>query len=106
MDENKDHSEFKIRELRNANVKFSIARNGEYFSTISVWSGDSRASKERKINLTIAQGKFLYYLPFPDAEPQSIEQIMKKGEIDPMHTSEITDIVHELDTLKVLEKIY
>lgn len=102
---NNTHSDFKIREIKNANAKFSLARNGEYFSTITVWLGEGRTAKERKISLTNAQGQFLYYLPFPDAKPLTIDQIMAKGEISKMNKSEIIDIVHELEKLHVLEKI-
>ena len=99
-----NQSEYKIRESKIADAKFSIARNGEYFSAVSIWSNDGRGSKERKINLTLAQGKFLYYLPFPDAKPLGIDEIMNKGEIEQLHKSEIIDIVDELHQMNVIEK--
>lgn len=102
---NENQSEFKIREIKKAGAKFSIARNGEYFSAVTAWIGEGRTVKERKISLTIAQGQFLYYLPFPDAEPLQIDEIMKKGNIDAVNRSEILDIVNELVDLKVVEKI-
>ena len=98
-------SEFEIREMRNSGAKFSVARNGEYFSTVSIWIGEGRDGKERKINLTIAQGQFLYYLPFPDAQALTVDKILKKGNIDDSHKSEILDIINELFDLKVIEKI-
>ena len=98
-------SDYKIREARNAQVKYATARNGEYFSTISIWAGKGRMTKERKISLTTAQGRFLFFLPFPDAEPMNIDQIMKEGEIDQMNKAEIIDIVEELHQLNVIQKI-
>ena len=102
---NDNKSEFKIREVKRTEAKFSVARNGEYFSAVTIWIGEGRAVKERKISLTIAQGQFLYYLPFPDAEPMQIDEIMKKGKIDEANRPEILDIVNELVDLKVIEKI-
>lgn len=97
-------SDFKIKEARDTGAKFSMARNGEYFSTITLWIGEGRTSKERKINLTSAQGQFLYYLPFPDALSMSIDEIMGKANIGEINRSEIVDLVNELHELKVIEK--
>ena len=102
---NEHHSEFKIREIKKTGAKFSVARNGEYFSAVTIWIGEGRAVKERKISLTSAQGQFLYYLPFPDAEPMQIDKIMRKGKIDEANRPEILDIVNELFDLKVVDKI-
>ena len=102
---NDNKSEFKIREIKKTGAKFSVARSGEYFSSVTIWIGEGRAVKERKISLTVAQGQFLYYLPFPDAEPLQIDEIMKKGKIDEVNRPEILDIVNELFEMKVIEKI-
>ena len=93
----------KIRESKNAGARFSIARNNQYFSSVAIWIGEGRQQKERKISLTISQGKFLYNLPFPSAETQSISEIMKKSEIDQEHASEILDIVDVLLEYGVIE---
>ncbi len=93
----------KIREKKNAGARFSIARNNQYFSSVAIWIGEGRQQKERKISLTIAQGKFLYNLPFPSAETRSISELMKKAEIDQEHASEILDIVNVLIEYKVVE---
>ena len=101
-----DHkSEYKIREMKNSGAKFSIARNGEYFSTLTIWIGDGRDVKERKINLTIPQGRFLYYLPFPDTDPLSIDEIMQKADNKEKDKSEIINIINELLELKIIEKV-
>ena len=96
---------FRIRERKNSGAKFSVARNGKCFSSISVWIGDGRSGKERKINLTEAQGTFLFNLPFPDALPLSVDEILIKAEIDLSQKPEILDIVNELVELSVIEKI-
>ena len=103
---NSNPSEFKIIEVKNAGAKFSMARNGEYFSTVTVWIGEGRSSKERKINLTTAQGQFLYHLPFPDAKALSLEEIMEKANLNQMNKNEILDLVNELHELRVIEKIF
>ena len=96
---------FKIREKSNSRARFTTSRNGSYFSAITVWSGKGRAQKERRISLTKAQGAFLYHLPFPDAGAKTIEQLMKKADINAIHQKEIEDIVEELSILEVIKKI-
>ncbi len=98
-------SEYKIREVKNSGAKFSIARNGDYFSTVSLWIGEERKTKERKINLSIPQGKFLYHLPFPDGKALNLDEILQKGNLDETHKSEIIDIINELHELNIIEKI-
>ena len=95
----------KIREKKNAGVRFSMARNGQYFSNVAIWVGKGRERTEKKINLTIAQGKFLYNLPFPDGEYLSLEEIRVKAGIESGHMPEIRDLVEELIQYKVIEVI-
>ncbi|MCU0370071.1 MAG: hypothetical protein MUC31_01540 [Bacteroidales bacterium] len=93
-----------IREMKDAGARFTTARSDQYISNIAIWSGKGRERTERKINLSIPQGKFLYHLPFPTAEFQSIASIMKKAGVDPSNTSEILDIVTALIELGVIEE--
>ena len=51
-----DEAEYAIREKKNSGAKFTVARSGKLFSSVSIWKGDGRGGKERKINLTEAQG--------------------------------------------------
>ncbi|QIA07068.1 HVO_A0114 family putative DNA-binding protein [Draconibacterium halophilum] len=95
----------KIREKRNAGVRFSLARNGQYFSNLAIWVGKGRERSEKKINLTTAQGKFLYNLPFPDGEHLSLEEIRVKAGVEPEHMPEIKDLVEDLIQYKVIEVI-
>ena len=93
----------RIRERKNAGVRFSMARNGQYFSTVVIWAGKGRERSEKKINLTNAQGKFLYNLPFPDGEHLSLEEIRVKAGVEPEQMPEIKDLVEELIHYKVIE---
>jgi predicted transcriptional regulator len=96
-----DHS--KIREKKNAGVRFSLARNGQYFSSLAIWVGKGRQRSEKKINLTTAQGKFLYNLPFPDGEHLTLDEIRVKAGIEDDDMPEIKDLVEELIQYKVIE---
>ena len=88
--------ENKIREKKNAGALFSTASSNSFISAITVFIGEGRKRKERKINLTASQGKFLYHLPFPNAAFQTIKEIIDKAGIDNSFTSEILDIVNVL----------
>ena len=106
FDENQPQGQLscKIREHPDAGARFSVSRDGKYISSVSIWIGQGRERKERKISLSLPQGKFLFYLPFPSAEPESVAEIMKKAGVDGTHTSEILDIVLALVEFGVIEK--
>ncbi|MCD6377185.1 MAG: hypothetical protein J7L94_16810 [Caldisericaceae bacterium] len=93
----------KIRERKNANAVFTVARSGDYISSVTIFIGEGRKKKERKISLTKAQGKFLYHLPFPTAQPLTIKEIMQQAGIESEHQMEILDIVEVLDENNVIE---
>ncbi|UCC41279.1 MAG: hypothetical protein JSV96_07610 [Candidatus Aminicenantes bacterium] len=92
-----------IRESKNAGARFTTARYDPYFSSVVIWIGEGRDRKERKINLTIPQGKFLFQLPFPTAEFLTIAEIMQKTGVDKVHSPEILDIVELLEKYGVIE---
>lgn len=92
----------RIREQGNTGVNFSLARGGEYISHVSFWTGEGRDRKEHKISLTTPQGKFLYHLPFPNADFLSIVDIMRKAEVDDAYTPEILDIVDLLVKYEII----
>ena len=94
----------RIREKVNARARFTVSRNNQYISNVYIWLGEGRNRKERKLNLSIPQGKFLYHLPFPSAEPNSIIGIMEGAGVDGSHVSEILDIVDELLQYQVVEQ--
>lgn len=93
----------KIRERSNAGVRFSTSRDGQYISHVAIWVGKGRDRKERRINMSIPQGKFLFHLPFPSAEPMGINDIMHKAGVEETNRSEVEDIVKVLIEYNVIE---
>jgi len=93
----------KIREKKNIGARFTTSRSNDYISNVVIWTGEGRNRTERKINLSMPQGKFLFHLPFPTAEPLSISEIMKNAEIDEVNIPEILDIVNVLIKFGVIE---
>jgi predicted transcriptional regulator len=93
----------KIREKRNAGVKFTTSRSNDYISSVTIWTGEGRNRTERKINLSIPQGRFLFHLPFPNADYLNIREIIKKARTDGTNIPEIIDIVNVLIEFGVIE---
>jgi len=93
----------KIREKKNTGILFATSANHPFISAVTVFSGEGRERKERRINLTTSQGKFLYYLPFPNAAFQTIRGIIIKTGVDESCLSEILDIVDVLKDFNVIE---
>jgi DNA-binding MarR family transcriptional regulator len=94
----------RIRESSRTSSRFTVSRDGQHISNVVIWIGTGRDRTERKINLSTPQGRFLFYLPFPTAEPLSISAIIKKADIDGNDTGEIMDIVNDLANLGVIER--
>ena len=92
-----------VREVKNDGANFAISRSGDSFSSITVWEGDGRERKVKNISLTTPQGKFLFHLPFPQARPLSIADVMEKAGVELDYSTEIQDIVDELVRLGVIE---
>ncbi len=95
----------KIREKKNSGVRFTTSRSNDYISNFVIWIGEGRNRTERKINLSLPQGKFLFHLPFPTADFLSVKDIMKKGAIDNANTPEIIDIVNVMIEFGVIENL-
>lgn len=93
----------RIREKKNAGAKFTTSRDNRYISSVTIWTGQGRNRAERRISLSIPQGRFIFHLPFPSAGFLSIGEIMKKAEVAGTATSEILDIVDALTGLGVIE---
>lgn len=104
---NKDEDRLKlcIREKQNSGARFTTSRSNDYISNIVIWSGEGRHREERKINLSIPQGKFLFHLPFPTAEPQTIGSLIMKAGLDGSNIPEIIDIINLLSEFGVVESI-
>ena len=93
----------KIRERKNANAVFTVARGGDFLSSVTVFIGKGRNKRERKISLNQAQGMFLYHLPFPTAEPLLIKEIIERSGVEEHHRREILDIVELLIEYDVIQ---
>ncbi len=93
----------KLREMRNSGAMFTTARGGSRISSVTVWTGEGRDRKERRISLTNAQGSFLFHLPFPNAAPMSAAAIMEKSGVDESYSPEILDLVAALVESGVIE---
>jgi predicted transcriptional regulator len=93
----------RIRERKNAGAMFTVAGNNQYISNVVLFIGEGRQRKERKINLTTHQGKFLYHLPFPNAAFLSISDIMQKADVQKLHVPEILDLVDILKEHDMIE---
>ena len=100
----KDRFSDRIREKSNSGARFTTARYDQYISSVVIWTGEGRIKKERRINLTEPQGRFLFNLPFPNSRPKSIAEIMKSAAVDCKHEAEILDIVYFLLEYGVIER--
>lgn len=94
----------RIREMKNAKARFTTSRSNDYISNVVIWMGEGRDRTERKINLSIPQGRFLFHLPFPTAEPLSIMAIIKLAGIESVYIPEILDIVQLFIDFEVIEQ--
>ena len=92
-----------LRERKGSGAQFATARSGEHIASVTLSSGRGRARKSRTINLTLPQGRFLYHLPFPTAEPQTVADIMERAGLDAGHEGEIADLVRLLQEADVIE---
>ncbi len=105
-EKNKDtRLQLKIRERKNAGVRFTTSRSSDYISNVVIWTGEGRNRSERKINLSMPQGRFLFHLPFPTAEFGTVKDIMKKARIDETNMPEIIDIVDVMIEFGAIETL-
>jgi hypothetical protein len=98
-----DALDARIREQRNVRADFVTARGNNVIGSVTVWSGDGRERRQQRISLTDPQGRFLFHLPFPDAEPLAIAEIMRKAGLDRDLAPEILDIVSVLAEHGIIE---
>ena len=95
----------RIREKENDGVRFTVARSDDYITSVAIWTGVGRERQERKIKLTTPQGRFLFHLPFPKAEPLTVDVILQKAGIDESLAPEILDLVQLLEKYNVIEAV-
>lgn len=100
----KEKAKLPIREKANAPAVFSTAGSGQKISSVTVFIGDGRKRKERKISVTEAQGRFLFHTPFPTEDMRPVERILSEAQLDKTFLPEIIDIVELLLEFDVLEK--
>jgi hypothetical protein len=93
----------RIRERAGADARFTTARDNQSISAVTIWTGEGRQRKERRVNLTTAQGRFLFHLPFPSAPPRAIADIMSEAGVEQALAPEILDIVALLESYAVIE---
>jgi len=94
-----------IREKENAGARFSAARSDDSIASVTIWSGEGRERAERRMKLTAPQGRFLFHLPFPKAEPLTVAEIMRKAGIAADLAPEIIDLVQLLERYGVIENL-
>lgn len=94
----------RIREKKNAAVRFEVGRENTSISHVTVWTGNGRERRERRINLTRDQGRFLFRLPFPSAQPESVSDIIKKAGVKAEAAAEILDLLPWLEENAVIER--
>ncbi|MCU0519481.1 MAG: hypothetical protein MUF84_02145 [Anaerolineae bacterium] len=98
-----DALDARVRERLHARADFVAARGDSLIGNVTLWSGNGRERKQHRISLTDPQGRFLFHLPFPDAEPLTIAEIMCKAGLDRDLAPEILDIVTVLAEHEVVE---
>ena len=92
-----------IRERKNSGALFKEGAGPGFISSVTLFEGEGRRRKERKINLTNKQGRFLYHLPFPNSEPRSIKSLLKKAGLDRGDLPEIMDLLDLLIVYEIIE---
>jgi len=93
----------KIREKPNSGTRFSLGRSGDHISQVAYWTGEGRERAEHRVSLTDPQGRFLYHLPFPNAEPLSIADVMRKAGVEARLAPEILDVIEILVRHEAIE---
>ena len=93
----------RIRERKDGGALFTTASGNDRLSSVSVFEGEGRKRKERRISLSEAQGRFLFHLPFPTAAFETVEAILDRAGLDSGRLGEVVDIVDFLVTQGVIE---
>ena len=95
----------KVRERKGSGAQFVTARSGKQIASVTTWAGRGRDRRERRISLTAPQGRFLYHLPFPTADPMPVEDIMASAGVGEEHSAEILDLLGVLAEHRVIETL-
>ncbi|MBN2281494.1 MAG: hypothetical protein JXQ65_13010 [Candidatus Marinimicrobia bacterium] len=105
IDDRNELLEMKIREQNNSNCLFNVSPKTNEIASITFFVGEGRAKKERKIQLTKNQSKFLFHLPFPTAVPKKVLSIIEENHIEKESTQEIFDLLLILKDNGVIEML-
>ena len=95
----------KIREARNSGAIFTEGTGPESISSIRLFVGKGRGRKERKLNLTGKQGRFIYFLPFPNEDPLEVGQLLQKAGLQNNDLPEILDLLNLIREYGAIETI-
>jgi hypothetical protein len=94
-----------VIEKNNEAVSLNYSEKEQRITSVTQLSGRGRDKKLRRISLTPVQGKFLYFLPFPTAKPESVASLMQKAGLPDVHLPEIYDIISillDFDAIKLI----
>jgi len=92
-----------VREKKNSGALFKEGSGPGSISSVTIFTGEGRRRKERKINLTAKQGRFLYFLPFPNSKPQTIKALLKSAHLDRRDLPEIMDLLNLLSDHDIID---
>jgi hypothetical protein len=92
-----------VRERKDSGALFKASSRGDFIATVTYATGEGRKKKENTLNLTRAQGEFLFHLPFPTEPPAAASAIMRKADIDESYVSEILDLLDLLESKGIVE---
>ena len=95
-----------LREKMHSGARFTTSRYGSSFTSVVIPVGAGRSGTARKINLTPSQGMLLFQLPFPGAEPLTLEEMMRRAGLGPEALPELNDIINLLAESEIIETIY
>jgi len=92
-----------VRERRTSAARFVTSRRRNAVTTVVAWVGMGRDRDERRINLTRAQGAFLFHLPFPSEDPRPIRDILEDAAVEPAQVREVFDLLERLEALGAVD---
>ena len=96
--------ESRIRERKASGALFKTSARGDFITTVTYFTGSGRKKREKTLNLTMAQGSFLFHLPFPTEPPVATAEILRKAGVDESYASEILDLLGFLEHRGIIER--
>ena len=93
----------KIKERQNSGALFKEGESNR-IALLQVFIGEGRSRREKRLNLTPCQGRFLFYLPFPTEKALSVKEIMAKAKLSDDCLPEIEDLLKILEDYGIVEQ--